>query len=204
MRGFEMTRTVSATEARVHFGELMRAVVERGDTVVVERSGAPKVVVLSVQEYERLLGASQKYLNGAVCSMRRTSWFARNDRDARYRTRQRSSTREGKCVMPSSARLCCDASLVVRLVTDERPSPIADQWDSWLTTGLTPVAPRLLCYEVTDAFCRYQWTGELSSSVADRLLRTALALPIEFHYAELHPRAMELAARFNRPASYDA
>jgi prevent-host-death family protein len=60
MRRFEMTRTVSATEARVHFGELMRAVVERGDTAVVERSGAPKVVVLSVQEYERLLGGQSK------------------------------------------------------------------------------------------------------------------------------------------------
>jgi prevent-host-death family protein len=49
-----MLRTVSATEARVHFGDLMRAVVDRGETIVVERSGSPQVVVLSVREYDRL------------------------------------------------------------------------------------------------------------------------------------------------------
>jgi prevent-host-death family protein len=49
-----MERTVSATEARVHFGEVMRSVVEDGTTVVVERGGKPQVVVLSIAEYERL------------------------------------------------------------------------------------------------------------------------------------------------------
>lgn len=49
-----MGRTVTATEARVHFGELMRRVVENEEAVVVEKGGEPKVVVLSVAEYERL------------------------------------------------------------------------------------------------------------------------------------------------------
>lgn len=52
-----MDRTVSATEARVHFGELMRHVVETESPVVVERDGRPQVVVLSVGEYERLRAA---------------------------------------------------------------------------------------------------------------------------------------------------
>ncbi len=50
-----MKRVISATEARVHFGEVMRRVVEDGTPVVVERGGRPQVVVLSVAEYERLM-----------------------------------------------------------------------------------------------------------------------------------------------------
>jgi prevent-host-death family protein len=49
-----MRRVVSATEARVHFGELMRRVVEDDETVVVQRGGQPQVVVLSIAEYRRL------------------------------------------------------------------------------------------------------------------------------------------------------
>ena len=49
-----MGRTVTATEARVHFGDLMRRVVENDETVVVEKGGEPKVVVLSVATYDRL------------------------------------------------------------------------------------------------------------------------------------------------------
>src|SRR5215211_7396198 len=49
-----MERRMSATEARVHFGEVLRDVTEHGTTVVVERGGKPQVVVLSLQEYRRL------------------------------------------------------------------------------------------------------------------------------------------------------
>jgi prevent-host-death family protein len=50
-----MGRVVSATEARIHFGELMREAVETNEAIVVERGGKSHVVVLSVEEYERLL-----------------------------------------------------------------------------------------------------------------------------------------------------
>lgn len=49
-----MKRTVSATEARVHFGELLRAVAEEGATYMVERQGKPQVVVISLERYEQL------------------------------------------------------------------------------------------------------------------------------------------------------
>ncbi|MBI3970595.1 MAG: type II toxin-antitoxin system Phd/YefM family antitoxin [Chloroflexi bacterium] len=49
-----MERTVSATEARIHFGELMRQVVEAKRPVIVERGGKPQVVVLSFADYQRL------------------------------------------------------------------------------------------------------------------------------------------------------
>jgi prevent-host-death family protein len=55
-----MQRTISATEARVHFGELMRHVVEHQEPVVVEHSGKPHVVVISVEKYERLLAAQKE------------------------------------------------------------------------------------------------------------------------------------------------
>ena len=50
-----MAAQVSATEARVHFGDLLKRVAERRETVIVERSGAPQVAVLPLPEYERLL-----------------------------------------------------------------------------------------------------------------------------------------------------
>jgi prevent-host-death family protein len=55
-----MERTVSATEARIRFGELMRRVVESQEPVTVERGGKPHVVVLSVDKYESLLAGQQE------------------------------------------------------------------------------------------------------------------------------------------------
>lgn len=49
-----MTKTMSATEARTHFGAVLRGVTERGETVIVERGGKPRAVVLSIDEYRRL------------------------------------------------------------------------------------------------------------------------------------------------------
>jgi len=48
-----MNRTVTATEARVHFGELMRRA--KSGPVIVERDGKADVVVISKQEYDRLV-----------------------------------------------------------------------------------------------------------------------------------------------------
>lgn len=53
-----MARVVTATEARVHFGELMRRVVENEETVIVERAGKPQVAVVPVAAYERLTAQS--------------------------------------------------------------------------------------------------------------------------------------------------
>ncbi|HVR11040.1 MAG TPA: type II toxin-antitoxin system Phd/YefM family antitoxin [Thermoanaerobaculia bacterium] len=49
-----MERVVTATEAKVRFGELMRRVVESGGTVIVEKDGNPQVAILSMAEYARL------------------------------------------------------------------------------------------------------------------------------------------------------
>lgn len=54
-----MQRKMSATDARIHFGELMRRVVETQEPVIVERGGKPHVVVISVEEYERFVAAQE-------------------------------------------------------------------------------------------------------------------------------------------------
>ncbi len=49
-----MAKTVSATEARIHFGELMRRVVEENEGIIVERAGKPMVAIVSISDYEAL------------------------------------------------------------------------------------------------------------------------------------------------------
>lgn len=67
-----MERRVTATEARVHFGELLRDVNERGSIVVVERGGQPQAVVLSMDEYRRLRAGENPL----------KAWLERTDRVA--------------------------------------------------------------------------------------------------------------------------
>ena len=45
---------ISATEARVHFGEIYRRVTENDETIIVERNGKPGMVILPIEEYEAL------------------------------------------------------------------------------------------------------------------------------------------------------
>lgn len=47
-------RTISATEARVHFGELLDSVRARMDVVWIQRAGVPQAVVVPVELWERL------------------------------------------------------------------------------------------------------------------------------------------------------
>ena len=54
-----MEQVITATEARVHFGEIMRRVVETGTPVIVERDGTAQVVVMSVQTYDQLRQGTQ-------------------------------------------------------------------------------------------------------------------------------------------------
>jgi len=51
-----MERTISATEARIRFGELMQRVADGGETVIVERDGVPRVAILSIDSYKHLKG----------------------------------------------------------------------------------------------------------------------------------------------------
>ena len=50
---------MSATDARVHFGEVLKAVAESGDSVIVERAGQPLAVVIPLADYERIRGGRE-------------------------------------------------------------------------------------------------------------------------------------------------
>jgi prevent-host-death family protein len=76
-REFTMHLVMSAADARIHFGEVIRKVADQGETIVVERAGKPQVVIMSVAEYERLGGGTKlsKWLDEAETV--RTSYRAR-------------------------------------------------------------------------------------------------------------------------------
>jgi prevent-host-death family protein len=46
---------VSATEARVHFGELMQDAVQHQQPIVVEKAGKPQVVIIAYDRYRQLV-----------------------------------------------------------------------------------------------------------------------------------------------------
>ena len=104
--------------------------------------------------------------------------------------------------MSSSSTLCIDASVVIRLVTSDA---VTDLWEKWATDEVKLVAPSLLHYEVTNGLYRYYKAGIYPPETVKTTLRAALALPIELvTVSDLHPRATEIAMRFNLPATYDA
>jgi prevent-host-death family protein len=51
-------RSISATQARIHFGEVMRMAQET--PVIVERDGKPEIVILSKQAYDSLVQAGPR------------------------------------------------------------------------------------------------------------------------------------------------
>lgn len=54
-----MRRSVSATEARVHLGELLRQVRDEHATILIERNGAAQAFLVSVEEYQHLRGGQR-------------------------------------------------------------------------------------------------------------------------------------------------
>ena len=55
-----MPRTVSASEAKTRFGEIMAWARENQDDVIVESRGRPNVVVISFEEYQRVVDLREK------------------------------------------------------------------------------------------------------------------------------------------------
>ena len=49
-----MKRTMSAVQARQHFGEILEGVYYRGDEVVIERAGKTMAVVVPAERYQSM------------------------------------------------------------------------------------------------------------------------------------------------------
>ena len=107
--------------------------------------------------------------------------------------------------MPKSP-VCVDAHIVVMIVAPERQRPLAlSLWQSWLMQDREIIAPRLLAYEVTSALWRKTVQGILALEDARRAVQAALNMRITLlDPPNLSEQAFELAARFRRPAAYDA
>lgn len=107
--------------------------------------------------------------------------------------------------MPNSSPVCCDANLVVRLVTRANDETIRPMWLQWRREGRSIVAPRLLRYEVVNAIHRLRLARKLDDVSAPAVLRAAVALPIQFSDDDnMHDHTLDLAYRLGLPASYDA
>lgn len=107
--------------------------------------------------------------------------------------------------MKNSMRICVDASIIVRLAAPRRHSRIKVLWNEWIESGLEPVAPSLLRYEVTNAFNQMKRHDVVSPSLARELLETALRLPITYYDDSFLSRdALILADQQDLRATYDA
>jgi prevent-host-death family protein len=52
-----MRKQMSATETRVHFGEVLQTVGSDGDYVIVERDGKPVVAIVPINEFDEFWSA---------------------------------------------------------------------------------------------------------------------------------------------------
>jgi prevent-host-death family protein len=53
---------VSALDARTNFGKLLRRVEDEGRTLVIEKRGSPRAVILSIRDYVRLAAPEPEVL----------------------------------------------------------------------------------------------------------------------------------------------
>jgi len=102
--------------------------------------------------------------------------------------------------------VCADAGILIKLVVAEEDSDRADTlWEQWKEDGVKVVSPGLLLFELTSVLRKKVHRGLLSPEEGERAFDTVHRLPVQvLTPPDLHRRAWELAARFNRPAAYDA
>lgn len=107
--------------------------------------------------------------------------------------------------MPPSSKVCVDTNLIVRLVLDPDDEVVWNLWNEWERAGWQVIAPSLLRYELSNSLHRFGHQHSLGLTTIREFLDVALSFAIEYHddFA-IHAEAIEIARRFNRPASYDA
>jgi predicted nucleic acid-binding protein len=100
---------------------------------------------------------------------------------------------------------CVDANLVIQFAVNDENIPVQQQWLHWIDVEESFIAPPLHAYEVLNGIHRYVVRREISVVAANAAWDFATALNIELAYNRVdHDRALQLARRFNRPATYDA
>jgi predicted nucleic acid-binding protein len=104
------------------------------------------------------------------------------------------------------SKICVDASLIVALFVPERFSQASlVLWEEWVRDDYQLIAPLLLRYEVTSAIYRKSFRVLISVEDARRAIEQFLSLDIEYiDPPNLPLLAVDLAAQFHRPNTYDA
>lgn len=104
------------------------------------------------------------------------------------------------------SKICVDASLIVALFVPERFSQAALVfWEQWVKDDYQLIAPLLLRYEVTSAIYRKSLRSLISVDDSGKALEQFLSLDIEYvDPPNLPLLAVDLAAQFHRPNTYDA
>ena len=106
----------------------------------------------------------------------------------------------------TSALICVDASLTLKLVLAEPDSPVARSlWAEWEERDMDVVSPSLWAYEVTSVICNKVHRGKITSDEGERAFAIIHKLGVRLIVpSDLHERAWEMAKELNRPAAYDA
>lgn len=101
-----------------------------------------------------------------------------------------------------------DTSIALKWVLVEPDSPVArGLLAEWIDKGTIILAPKLLAYEVSNSLYRKARKGEITLDAAKLGLTKILTTGLELDSSDssvLSIRAMEIADRFDLPATYDA
>jgi prevent-host-death family protein len=86
---------VTALDARSNFGKLLRRVEDEGRSLVIEKRGSPRAVLLSIKDYMRLALPEPEVLRviGMESKRRRTSKLTAKQIDQIITTARRSKRR---------------------------------------------------------------------------------------------------------------
>jgi predicted nucleic acid-binding protein len=101
-----------------------------------------------------------------------------------------------------------DASIVLKWVLQEPDSHIAEALlAEWIDKETVILAPALLVYELNNSLYRKARKGEITFEEVELSLRKILLTGLELDFSEdpnLSLKAVELAKRFDLPATYDS
>src|SRR4051794_26119273 len=101
--------------------------------------------------------------------------------------------------------VCCDATIVVRLVTEPTAVAVQNLWSEWNRRHVSVVAPMLFRFELTNAVHRIARQKTMNDSDASLVLEAMFRLPVRcLERSDLHANALAISRRFNLSAAYDA
>jgi predicted nucleic acid-binding protein len=107
-----------------------------------------------------------------------------------------------------SNTIIIDANVVIKWVLKEHDSSLAEALLVELNRkGIVMYAPALLTYEVTNILYQNVRKGTITLEEAKEAIKDVLSTGLKLEFTQgttLNIRALELAQRFNLPATYDA